>query len=86
MSDHQSSRKRRSSGSSNGNRSFHSIEEFWDDPLDAGIIGRRARFPFRPTVNILLILLTTLQVFLLVHSRIYLRGDLVRTFLSVYID
>lgn len=32
------------------------------------------------------ILLTTIQVYLLVNSRIYLRGELVRTFLSIYIN
>lgn len=48
--------------------------------------GRSNKFPLRPSINILLILLTTLQVYILLTSRIYLRGELVRTFLSVYVD
>lgn len=80
MGSQASSRSRRSSG----NRSFHSIDEFRESPID--FYPRSNRFPIRPTVNILLILLTTLQVYILVTSRIYLRGELVRTFLSVYVD
>lgn len=78
-----SSQSRKSSWSSN--RSFRSIDQFrYSIP---GIVrGKGNRFPIRPTINILLIFLTTFQVILLISSRIYLRGELARTFLSVYVD
>ena len=34
----------------------------------------------------MLILLTTIQIYLIVNSRVYLRGELIRSFLSVYLD
>lgn len=74
---------RRSSLSST--KSFHSIDEFkYHSPFEEYV--RTKKFPFRPAINILLIMLTTMQVFLLINSRIYLRGELVRSFLSIYVD
>lgn len=34
----------------------------------------------------MLILLSTIQIYILINSRVYLRGELVRTFLSAYFD
>jgi hypothetical protein len=81
MSEKSKSRK----SSWNSSSSFRSIDEFrYGTP---GIIsGVHRKFPIRPIVNILLIIFTTVQVYLLISSRIYLRGALVRTFLSAYVN
>lgn len=78
-------KQRRLSNSSS--KSFHSIDQFRleKSPFES-FGGRTNSFPIKAIVNFLIILLTTVQVTIVVSSRIYLRSQLIHTFLSVYLD
>lgn len=54
--------------------------------MQEGASLAHSKFPIRMFLTILLILLTTFQVSLVINSHIYLRGDLVRSFLTIYVD
>jgi hypothetical protein len=47
---------------------------------------KRGAFPTRWLVNVLLILLTSFEVVMIVHSQVYTHSDLLRSFLNFYAD